>query len=93
MFERRILGKTSVVRLLSAISTFKTSHLFSLQYKLSLQSEEEIMEKFQKQGIKQKTQHTTYSRYEECCVNCRQTSFSLPIPITATPEFTSKVGE
>ena len=51
------------------------------------------MEKFQKQGIKQKTQHTTYSRYEECCVNCRQTSFSLPIPITATPEFTSKVGK
>ncbi|XP_065060078.1 RAB6A-GEF complex partner protein 2-like [Rhopilema esculentum] len=62
-----------------------------LMYKVSLQSEEEVLEKFRKPGSKQKTVHTTYSRYEECCLNCRQTSFCLPIPITATPEFTSKV--
>jgi len=62
-----------------------------MKYKVSLQSVEEVVESFRKPGSKQKTIHTTYSRCEECCLNSRQTNFCLPIPITATPEFSSKI--
>lgn len=70
---------------------FTDSKVRCIKYKVALQSEEVIQEDFQQPGSKQKTPYTSYSKYEECCLNCRQTNFSLPIPITATPGFDSEI--
>eukprot|EP00794_Sanderia_malayensis_P009836 gene9836-10846_t len=66
---------------------FTDSTVTCIKYKVALQSEECISNEFQKHGVKHKAPYISYSKQEESCLNCRLTHFSLPIPITATPEF------
>jgi len=37
--------------------------------------------------------YITLSRHEECCYLATKTNFLVPIPITATSEFSHKLGE
>lgn len=58
---------------------------------VTLQSEEHICEEYKKSSSKQLHSHTSYSTQQEFCLYSKKIQVQLPIPITATPEFTSDI--
>lgn len=64
------------------------------QYRVVLQSEETIVPEYrhpskQSSGVT----HTSHSTVHENCLHTKKTHVVLPIPISASPEFTSELGK
>lgn len=62
-----------------------------LQFSVSLQTEESIQEEFQRRRG-QPVSFSTHARHQEACLHTAQSSFSLPIPLSSTPGFTTNIG-
>lgn len=65
--------------------------LIALQFSVSLQTEESIQEEFQRRRG-QPISFSTHARHQEACLHTAQSSFSLPIPLSSTPGFTTNIG-
>ncbi|XP_074935958.1 RAB6A-GEF complex partner protein 2 isoform X2 [Phalacrocorax aristotelis] len=74
------------------IGTFNFSEgdIPCLQFSVSLQTEESIQEEFQRRRG-QPVSFSTHARHQEACLHTAQSSFSLPIPLSSTPGFTTNI--
>ncbi|KFO90079.1 Retrograde Golgi transport protein RGP1, partial [Buceros rhinoceros silvestris] len=74
------------------IGTFNFSEgdIPCLQFSVSLQTEESIQEEFQRRRG-QPISFSTHARHQEACLHTAQSSFSLPIPLSSTPGFTTNI--
>ncbi|NWV62600.1 RGP1 protein, partial [Malurus elegans] len=74
------------------IGTFNFSEgdIPCLQFSVSLQTEESIQEEFQRRRG-QPVSFTVHARHQESCLHTAQSSFSLPIPLSSTPGFTTNI--
>uniref|UniRef100_A0A8C6UFS5 GP1 homolog, RAB6A GEF complex partner 1 n=1 Tax=Neogobius melanostomus TaxID=47308 RepID=A0A8C6UFS5_9GOBI len=72
------------------IGTFNFSEgdIPCLQYSVSLQSEEEIQQQYQRRPG-QATSVTGHGRHLESCLHTASSHFSLPIPLNVTPGFST----
>lgn len=61
-----------------------------LQYSVSLQSEEEIQQQYQRRPG-QPTSVTGHGRHLESCLHTASSHFSLPIPLNVTPGFSTDI--
>lgn len=61
-----------------------------LQYSVSLQSEEEIQQRYQRRPG-QATSVTGHGRHLESCLHTASSHFSLPIPLNVTPGFSTDI--
>uniref|UniRef100_A0A8C7DZV4 RGP1 homolog, RAB6A GEF complex partner 1 n=1 Tax=Naja naja TaxID=35670 RepID=A0A8C7DZV4_NAJNA len=61
-----------------------------LQYLVSLQTEERVQEAFQRHRA-QTASYSTHARHQESCLHTARTSFSLPIPLSSAPGFSTSV--
>lgn len=61
-----------------------------LQYSVSLQSEEEIQQQYQRRPG-QATSVTGHGRHLESCLHTASSHFSLPIPLNVTPGFSTDI--
>ncbi|XP_034297774.1 RAB6A-GEF complex partner protein 2 isoform X2 [Pantherophis guttatus] len=61
-----------------------------LQYLVSLQTEERVQEAFQRHRG-QAASYSTHARHQESCLHTARTSFSLPIPLSSAPGFSTNV--
>ena len=72
------------------------SHVFyviSLQYTVTLQTEEVISRHCLSDSTSNLVHRSALCCYEECCYISTKSNFILHIPVTATPEFTHKIGK
>ncbi|XP_043934503.1 RAB6A-GEF complex partner protein 2 [Protopterus annectens] len=69
---------------------FSEGDIPCLQYIVSLQTEEKIQEAFQRRPG-QAVSLVTHARCQESCLHTAKTHFSLPIPLTAPPEFSTNI--
>lgn len=65
---------------------------FILQYSVSLQSEEEIQQNYQRRPV-QAVSVTGHGRHLESCLHTASSHFSLPIPLNVTPGFSTDIGQ
>lgn len=65
---------------------------FPCQYSVSLQTEEWVHEAFQRRRG-QPASYSTHARHQESCLHTSRTSFSLPIPLSSAPGFSTNIGE
>uniref|UniRef100_A0A8C0AV12 RGP1 homolog, RAB6A GEF complex partner 1 n=1 Tax=Buteo japonicus TaxID=224669 RepID=A0A8C0AV12_9AVES len=74
------------------IGTFNFSEgdIPCLQFSVSLQTEESIQEEYQRRRG-QPVSFSTHARHQEACLHTAQSSFSLPIPLSSTPGFTTNI--
>ncbi|KAM8881356.1 RAB6A-GEF complex partner protein 2 [Synchiropus picturatus] len=74
------------------IGTFNFSEgdIPCLQYSVSLQSEEEIQEQYQRR-TGQALSVTGHGRHLESCLHTASSHFSLPIPLNVTPGFSTDI--
>ncbi|KAM3848663.1 RAB6A-GEF complex partner protein 2 isoform 2-T2 [Vipera latastei] len=61
-----------------------------LQYLVSLQTEERVQDAFQRRRG-QAASYSTHARHQESCLHTARTSFSLPIPLSSAPGFSTNV--
>ncbi|XP_062828748.1 RAB6A-GEF complex partner protein 2 isoform X1 [Anolis carolinensis] len=61
-----------------------------LQYLVSLQTEERVQEGFRRQKGAPAS-FSTHARHQEACLHTARTSFSLPIPLSSPPGFSTNV--
>nr|XP_060617088.1 RAB6A-GEF complex partner protein 2 [Anolis sagrei ordinatus] len=61
-----------------------------LQYLVSLQTEERVQEGFRRQRAPPAS-FSTHARHQEACLHTARTSFSLPIPLSSAPGFTTNI--
>ncbi|KAL7989142.1 hypothetical protein Chor_008061 [Crotalus horridus] len=61
-----------------------------LQYLVSLQTEERVQDTFQRRRG-QAASYSTHARHQESCLHTARTSFSLPIPLSSAPGFSTNV--
>ncbi|TRY87671.1 hypothetical protein DNTS_013618 [Danionella cerebrum] len=59
-------------------------------YSVSLQSEEEVQEQYQKRAA-QAVSVTGHGRHLESCLHTASSHFSLPVPLNVTPGFTTDI--
>lgn len=71
--------------------TFADS-LCPCQYLVSLQTEERVQDAFQRRRG-QAASYSTHARHQESCLHTARTSFSLPIPLSSAPGFSTNIGE
>jgi len=68
--------------------------LSSIQFTVTLQSEEFIPEECRPPNSKSSgVTHLSHCTFQEYCLHTKKTHIVLPVPITATPEFASDLGE
>ncbi|XP_029439049.1 RAB6A-GEF complex partner protein 2 isoform X3 [Rhinatrema bivittatum] len=74
------------------IGTFNFSEgdIPCLQYCVSLQSEESVHEEFQRRRG-QPVSYSTHTRHQESCLHTSSSNFSLPIPLSSTPGFSTNI--
>lgn len=74
------------------IGTFNFSEgdIPCLQYSVSLQSEEEIQQQYQRRSG-QAVSVTGHGRHMESCLHTASSHFSLPIPLNVTPGFSTDI--
>lgn len=74
---------------------FNDSDIPCVQFTVTLQSEETIKDEFKSNKLKNdknyKSQLTNYSQYQEFCIHSQNSQISLPIPLTITPTFETKL--
>lgn len=66
-------------------------YVWSAQYSVSLQSEEEVQELYQRRPG-QAVSVTGHGRHVESCLHTASSNFSLPVPLNVTPGFTTDIG-
>ncbi|XP_054842574.1 RAB6A-GEF complex partner protein 2 isoform X1 [Eublepharis macularius] len=69
---------------------FSAGDIPCLQYLVSLQTEEQVQEAFQRRRG-QPGSYTTHARHQESCLHTSRTSFSLPIPLSSAPGFSTNI--
>ncbi|XP_061468556.1 RAB6A-GEF complex partner protein 2 [Rhineura floridana] len=69
---------------------FSEGDIPCLQYLVSLQTEERIQEAFQRRHG-QPVSYSTHARHQESCLHTSRTSFSLPIPLSSAPGFSTNI--
>uniref|UniRef100_A0AAV2KRU1 RGP1 n=1 Tax=Knipowitschia caucasica TaxID=637954 RepID=A0AAV2KRU1_KNICA len=69
---------------------FTEGEIPCLQYSVSLQSEEEILQQYQRRPG-QPTNVTGHGRHLESCLHTASSHFSLPIPLNVTPGFSTDI--
>ncbi|KAH1169199.1 hypothetical protein KIL84_013789 [Mauremys mutica] len=69
---------------------FSEGDIPCLQYSVSLQTEESIQEEFQRRHG-QPVSYSTHARHQESCLHTARCSFSLPVPLSSTPGFTTNI--
>ncbi|XP_037757820.1 RAB6A-GEF complex partner protein 2 [Chelonia mydas] len=69
---------------------FSEGDIPCLQYSVSLQTEESIQEEFQRRRG-QPVSYSTHARHQESCLHTARSSFSLPVPLSSTPGFTTNI--
>ncbi|XP_065262650.1 RAB6A-GEF complex partner protein 2 [Emys orbicularis] len=69
---------------------FSEGDIPCLQYSVSLQTEESIQEEFQRRHG-QPVSYSTHARHQESCLHTARSSFSLPVPLSSTPGFTTNI--
>ncbi|XP_047241727.1 RAB6A-GEF complex partner protein 2 isoform X3 [Girardinichthys multiradiatus] len=76
------------------IGTFNFSEgdIPCLQYSVSLQSEEEIQQQYQRRPG-QPISVAGHGRHLESCLHTASSHFSLPIPLNVTPGFSTEIGQ
>lgn len=62
------------------------------QYSVSLQSEEEVHEQYQRRPA-QAVSVTSHGRHLESCLHTASSHFSLPVPLNVTPGFSTDIGQ
>lgn len=62
------------------------------QYSVSLQSEEEVHEQYQRRPA-QAVSVTGHGRHLESCLHTASSYFSLPVPLNVTPGFSTDIGQ
>lgn len=67
---------------------FTEASVSCVQFSVTLQSEEQISESCRRK-TGQGTVTTQYSKHDEFCLSTAKTHFSIAIPLTATPSFTT----
>lgn len=79
---------------LSCFINLQTTFLFVcfFQYSVSLQSEEEIQQQYQRRPG-QTVSVTGHGRHMESCLHTASSHFSLPIPLNVTPGFSTDIGQ
>uniref|UniRef100_A0A8C1IUX1 GP1 homolog, RAB6A GEF complex partner 1 n=1 Tax=Cyprinus carpio TaxID=7962 RepID=A0A8C1IUX1_CYPCA len=70
--------------------TFSEGDIPCLQYSVSLQSEEEVQEQYQR-CPGQAVSVTGHGRHLESCLHTASSHFSLPVPLNVTPGFTTDI--
>ncbi|XP_016409699.1 RAB6A-GEF complex partner protein 2 isoform X1 [Sinocyclocheilus rhinocerous] len=70
--------------------TFSEGDIPCLQYSVSLQSEEEVQEQYQRRPG-QAVSVTAHARHLESCLHTASSHFSLPVPLNVTPGFTTDI--
>ncbi|KAM6229933.1 RAB6A-GEF complex partner protein 2 isoform 2-T2 [Porphyrio hochstetteri] len=81
--------------LLMVATSRRSLHLYNIsntrgKFSVSLQTEESIQEEFQRRKG-QPVSFSTHARHQEACLHTAQSSFSLPIPLSSTPGFTTNI--
>lgn len=66
--------------------------VYVCQYSVSLQSEEEIQQQYQRRPG-QAVGVTGHGRHMESCLHTASSHFSLPIPLNVTPGFSTDMGQ
>lgn len=61
-----------------------------LQYSVSLQTEEAVQEEFQRRRG-QPVSFSTHARHQESCLHTAKSNFSLPIPLSSAPGFSTNI--
>ncbi|XP_039607929.1 RAB6A-GEF complex partner protein 2 [Polypterus senegalus] len=69
---------------------FSEGDIPCLQFSVSLQSEEHVLEKYQRRP-NQPASLTAHARHQESCLHTASTHFCLPIPLSATPGFSTDI--
>ncbi|XP_062984444.1 RAB6A-GEF complex partner protein 2 [Elgaria multicarinata webbii] len=69
---------------------FSEGDIPCLQYLVSLQTEERVQEAFQRRHG-QPASYSTHARHQESCLHTAQSSFSLPIPLSSAPGFSTNI--
>nr|XP_056704630.1 RAB6A-GEF complex partner protein 2 [Euleptes europaea] len=69
---------------------FSAGDIPCLQYSVNLQTEERVQEAFQRRRG-QPVSYGTHARHQESCLHTSQTSFSLPIPLSSAPGFSTNI--
>ncbi|XP_042306106.1 RAB6A-GEF complex partner protein 2 [Sceloporus undulatus] len=69
---------------------FSEGDIPCLQYLVSLQTEERVQEGFQRRRGPP-TSFSTHARHQESCLHTARTSFSLPIPLSSAPGFSTNI--
>ncbi|XP_060781186.1 RAB6A-GEF complex partner protein 2 isoform X2 [Neoarius graeffei] len=70
--------------------TFSEGDIPCLQYSVSLQSEEEVHEQYQRRPA-QAVSVTSHGRHLESCLHTASSHFSLPVPLNVTPGFSTDI--
>jgi hypothetical protein len=63
------------------------------QVSVTLQSEERVPEECWVNHTRIEPRCIGHTRHHECCLHTSRVQFMLPIPFTATPQFTTKLGQ
>jgi hypothetical protein len=64
-----------------------------VQVSVTLQSEERVPEECWVNHTRIEPRCIGHTRHHECCLHTSRVQFMLPIPFTATPQFTTKLGQ
>ncbi|XP_053150775.1 RAB6A-GEF complex partner protein 2 isoform X2 [Hemicordylus capensis] len=70
--------------------SFSEGDIPCLQYLVSLQTEERVQEAFRRQRG-QPASYSTHARQREACLHTARTSFSLPVPLSTAPGFSTNI--
>lgn len=70
----------------------KSERRFALQYSVSLQSEEEVQQQYQRRPG-HAVSVTGHGRHLESCLHTASSHFSLPVPLNVTPGFSTDIGQ
>lgn len=73
------------------VSPVELTQLCVFQYSVSLQSEEEIQQQYQRRPG-QSVSVTGHGRHQESCLHTASSHFSLPVPLNVTPGFSTDIG-
>lgn len=85
-----ILFSPLALRMFFVQSTVSECCMWS-QYSVSLQSEEEVHEQYQRRPA-QAVSVTSHGRHLESCLHTASSHFSLPVPLNVTPGFSTDIG-
>ncbi|KAM4689923.1 RAB6A-GEF complex partner protein 2, partial [Rhinophrynus dorsalis] len=70
--------------------TFSDGEIPCLQYSVSLQTEESVQEEYRR-SRSQPVSISTHAQHQESCLHTASTNFSLPLPLSSCPGFSTNI--